>query len=343
MSTAYCYDDRYLEHTYPDHPENAGRLVAVMGGLEKSGLLPRLTRIPVQPATEEEIARIHAPSYIELVRRVADRGGGHLDPDTYVVPGSYRAALLAAGGLLAVTRAVLDAEVKNGFALVRPPGHHATARQGMGFCIFNNVAIAARDALTRPGVDRVLIVDFDVHHGNGTQDAFESAPDVLFFSTHQFPHYPGTGRVQEIGRGDGQGTVVNVPLPAGVGDQGYAQILEEILWPLAHRYDPQLILVSAGFDAHWTDPLAMMLLSLSGYAHIARELVAMADELCDGRLVVTLEGGYDTTVLANAVQNAFHALLKDGEVSDPIGPSPRGERPIDQRLAEVKVTHKLQE
>ncbi len=343
MSTAYCYDDRYLEHTYPGHPENADRLVAVMAGLDKSGLIRRLTRIPAQPATEEEIARIHTPSYIELVRRVADRGGGHLDPDTYVVRGSYRAALLAAGGLMAVTRAVLDAEARNGFALVRPPGHHATARHGMGFCIFNNIAIAARDALTRPDVDRVLIVDFDVHHGNGTQDAFESAPDVLFFSTHQFPHYPGTGRVQETGRGDGQGTVVNVPLPAGVGDQGYAQILEGILWPLAHRYDPQLILVSAGFDAHWTDPLAMMLLSLSGYAHIARELVRMARELCDGRLVITLEGGYDTTVLANAVQNAFHALLGDGEISDPIGPSPRAERPIDQRLAEVKVAHRLQE
>ncbi len=343
MSTAYCYDDRYLEHTYPGHPENADRLVAVMAGLDKSGLIRRLTRIPAQPATEEEIARIHTPSYIELVRRVADRGGGHLDPDTYVVRGSYRAALLAAGGLMAVTRAVLDAEARNGFALVRPPGHHATARHGMGFCIFNNIAIAARDALTRPDVDRVLIVDFDVHHGNGTQDAFETAPDVLFFSTHQFPHYPGTGRVQETGRGDGQGTVVNVPLPAGVGDQGYAQILEGILWPLAHRYDPQLILVSAGFDAHWTDPLAMMLLSLSGYAHIARELVRMARELCDGRLVITLEGGYDTTVLANAVQNAFHALLGDGEISDPIGPSPRAERPIDQRLAEVKVAHRLQE
>jgi acetoin utilization deacetylase AcuC-like enzyme len=342
MSTAYCYDDRFLEHTYPGHPENANRLVAVMEGLEKSGLLNRLTRIPVEPADEDEIARIHTRSYIQQVRRMSERGGGHLDPDTYVVPASFEAALLAAGGLMAVTRAVLDAQVRNGFALVRPPGHHALAGHGMGFCIFNNIAIAARDALTRPDVDRVLIVDFDVHHGNGTQDAFESAPDVLFLSTHQFPHYPGTGRVQETGRGEGLGTVVNVPLPAGVGDSGYAQVLQEILWPLAHRYDPQLILVSAGFDAHWTDPLAMMLLSLSGYAHIARELVAMADELCGGRLVVTLEGGYDTTVLSNAVQNAFHALLGDGEVSDPIGTSPRAERPIQQRLAEVKLAHRLQ-
>jgi acetoin utilization deacetylase AcuC-like enzyme len=341
MTTAYCYDDRFLDHTYPGHPENADRLVAIMNGLQQSRLLERLTRIPAQPATEDEVARVHATSYLQAVQRVADRGGGHLDPDTYVVPATYRTALLAAGGLLAVTRAVLNAQVRNGFALVRPPGHHATARHGMGFCIFNNIAIAARDALARPDVGRVLIVDFDVHHGNGTQDAFEEAPDVLFLSTHQFPHYPGTGRVNETGRGEGEGTIVNVPLPAGVGDQGYARILGEILWPLAHRYDPQLILVSAGFDAHWTDPLAMMSLSLSGYAHIAQELVAMADELCAGRLVVTLEGGYDPTVLSNGVQNVFHALLGDEEVSDPIGPSPRAERPIDQRLAEVKVAHHL--
>ncbi len=341
MTTAYCYDDRFLEHTYPGHPESAGRLVAIMRGLETSGLLDRLTSIAVQPATEEEIARVHEPSYIQAVRRVAKRGGGHLDADTYVVPGTFESALLAAGGLLGVTRAVLDGEVRNGFALVRPPGHHATARNGMGFCIFNNVAIAARDALTRPEVDRVLIVDFDVHHGNGTQDAFDTAPEVLFFSTHQYPHYPGTGRVNEIGRGEGEGTIINVPLPAGVGDLGYARVLEQILWPLAHRYDPQLILVSAGFDAHWTDPLAMMSLSLTGYAIIAQELVSMADELCDGRLAVTLEGGYDTDVLSHAVQNVFHALLEDGKVIDPIGSSPHGEPTIEQRLAEIKAAHHL--
>lgn len=341
MTTAYCYDDRFQEHTYPGHPESAERLEAVMKGLQSSMLTSRLTRIPVEAASEDEIARVHVPSYIDAVRRVAERGGGHLDADTYVVPGTYQAALLAAGGLLSVTRAVLDGNLKNGFALVRPPGHHATARHGMGFCIFNNIAIAARDALTRAEVDRVLIVDFDVHHGNGTQDAFESAPDVLFLSTHQFPHYPGTGRVLEIGRGKGEGTIVNVPLPAGVGDQGYARVLEEILWPLARRYDPQLLLVSAGFDAHWSDPLAAMSLSLTGYAHIAQTLVEIADELCQGRVVVTLEGGYDTEVLSLAVQNVFHALLGDGEVSDPIGPSPHDEQPIGWRLAEIKSAHNL--
>ncbi len=341
MSTAYCYEELFLEHSIPGHPENAARLTAIMGGLELSKLLDRLLKIPARPATEKEIARVHTRSYIDQVRRLAERGGGHLDPDTYVVPSSYEAALLAAGGLLALTRAVLDNEVDNAFALVRPPGHHALTGRGMGFCIFNNVAIAARDALTRPEVERVMIVDFDVHHGNGTQDSFAAAPDVLFVSTHQYPHYPGTGRVDEIGRGEGKGTIVNLPLPAGAGDDGYAQIMGEVIWPLAHRYDPQLLLVSAGFDAHWTDPLAIMQLSLSGYAHIARELVAMANQLCDGQLVFTLEGGYDLTVLSNAVQNVFYALLNDSTTSDPIGPSPYQEIPIHQRLAEVKLAHQL--
>ncbi len=342
MKTGYCYEVQYLQHTYPGHPEHAGRLEAITAGLEQTGLLDRLTRVPALPATEEEIARVHTQAYIRQVRRVAEQGGGHLDPDTYVVTRSYAAALLAAGGLQKLTRAVLDGEIDNGFALVRPPGHHATTGRGMGFCLFNNIAVAAQDALTHPGVERVMIVDFDVHHGNGTQDVFETNPGVLFISAHQSPHYPGTGRVDEIGRGAGRGTTVNIPLPAGAGDAGYAATLEEIVWPIARRYDPQLVLVSAGFDAHWSDPLAMMRLSLPGYAQMARELVAMAQELCDGRLVFTLEGGYDLVVLSNAVQNVFHALLGEHTISDPIGPCPYEETSIAGRIAEVKRAHDLQ-
>lgn len=342
MTTAYCFDPIYLQHSYPGHPESARRLEAIMALLEKSGMLARLEQVPAAPASEDEIARVHTRSYIHQVERVDRAGGGHLDPDTYVVPGTYQAALLAAGGLLAVTRAVLEGRARNGFALVRPPGHHALAGRGMGFCIFNNIAIAARDALTQPAVQRVMIVDFDVHHGNGTQDAFESEPAVLFFSTHQFPYYPGTGRVNEIGRGEGQGTVVNIPLPAGTGDATYQRIMDEIVWPLGQRFDPQLILVSAGFDAHWTDPLAMMRLSLSGYWQIARSLVRMADELCDGRLVLTLEGGYDGTVLSHGVLNVFSTLLGDETHSDPIGPSPyEDEAPGDALMAQVKRVHHL--
>jgi acetoin utilization deacetylase AcuC-like enzyme len=186
-----------------------------------------------------------------------------------------------------------------------------------------------------------MIYDFDVHHGNGTQAAFEEEPRVLFFSSHQFPHYPGTGPAGEVGRGPGTGTIVNIPLPPGVGDEGYSRVLSEIAWPLARRYHPDLVLVSAGFDAHWSDPLAMMDLSLQGYATIARELVAMADELCDGRIVFTLEGGYDRTVLAHGVENVFRTLLGDKEVSDPVGPAPSPERSVDTQLAELRRIHGL--
>jgi acetoin utilization deacetylase AcuC-like enzyme len=341
VKTGYCYDELFLRHTYPGHPESASRLEAIMAGLKESGLHGRLHPIAAAPATQAEIARVHTPSYIDQVKRMAERGGGHLDPDTYVNAHSYDAAVLAAGGLLALTRAVLEGQLDNGFALVRPPGHHAVSDRGMGFCLFNNVAIAARDALARPDVSRVMIVDFDVHHGNGTQDAFADEPDVLFFSTHQYPHYPGSGWLSEIGVGEGEGTVVNVPLPPGTGDSGFSQVLEQVIWPLARRFDPQFMLVSAGFDAHWTDPLAMLGLSLAGYAHIARELVAMAAESCQGRVVFTLEGGYHLQVLAYGVRNAFHALLGEQTVSDPIGPSPHPERPIGPWLAEVMQAHHL--
>ena len=341
MTTGYCYDEGFLKHDYPGHPENADRLRAIISLLDQSIVLDRLTKISVSPASEKEVARIHTQQYIDQVRRLAERGGGHLDPDTYVTVHSYETALLAAGGLLALTRAVLDGQVTNGFALIRPPGHHATAGRGMGFCLFNNIAIAAADALTNTDVKRVMIVDFDVHHGNGTQDAFDTSPDVLFISTHQFPHYPGTGRLTEIGRGEGEGTTVNIPLPPGAGDQAYKQIFQDIVWPLARRYDPQLMLASAGFDAHWTDPLAMMGLSLPGYAHIAHELVAIADEVCDGRLVFTLEGGYDSRVLANGVINIFYALLGQYRINDPIGISPYDETDVSDRIAQVRQIHNL--
>lgn len=341
MSTAYCYDEIYLKHNQLGHPENAARLEAIMAGLEAHKLLDRLTLIPARPATTEEVAAIHAPSYIQQVERVALGGGGHLDHDTYANSHSYQAALMAAGGLLNLTQAVLDGQIKNGFALVRPPGHHAIPGQGMGFCIFNNIAIAAKYALAQSEVEKVMIVDFDVHHGNGTQDVFEASSEVLFISTHQYPFYPGTGRIDESGWGEGAGTLVNVPLPPGVGDFGYTQIMEKVIWPLAHRYDPSLILVSAGFDAHWTDPLAMMTLSLEGYAKIAAELVKMANELCQGRIVFTLEGGYDPTVLSNAVQNTFYRLLGEEEFTDPIGRSPYREPPITSLIERVKRIHKL--
>ncbi|HIP96758.1 MAG TPA: histone deacetylase, partial [Anaerolineae bacterium] len=199
MTTGYVYEPIYLEHTLPGHPENHERLVAIMDLLKETGTLARLERVPASPISQERLERNHTARYIEEVRRVAERGGGHLDLDTYVAPHSYEAALMSAGGLVNLTEAVLDGAVDNGFALVRPPGHHALAGRGMGFCLFNNVAIAAHYALAERSMGRILIVDFDVHHGNGTQDAFYESPAVLYFSTHQYPYYPGTGHWQDIG------------------------------------------------------------------------------------------------------------------------------------------------
>jgi len=341
METAYVYDPIYLEHNLHSHPENARRLERVLSVLEDEAMLPRLLPLKPRPATIEELQRVHAPAHIERVQRVAQSGGGNLDPDTYTSPRSFDAALMAAGGLIRAVEAVLAGEIANGFALVRPPGHHATPTRAMGFCLFNNVAVAARAALASGRVERIFIADFDVHHGNGTQDLFAGDPAVFYFSTHQYPHYPGTGHWNETGHGDGQGTVLNVPLPTQVGDAGYAQVFAELAWPLAERFQPDLILVSAGYDAHWSDPLAQMNLSLTGYAWLERELADMAGQLCNGRIVWTLEGGYQLDVLAYGVLNSFYAMLGEDTIADPLGPSPYPERPIDALIAPLKKVHNL--
>jgi acetoin utilization deacetylase AcuC-like enzyme len=343
MPTGYVYDPIYLEHDLRGHPENQRRLKTILHVLEEHKMLERLTPIPVVPITQERLHRCHSPLYIEQVRRVAERGGGHLDMDTYVRPASYDAALMAAGGLIEATRAVLEEEIDNAFALVRPPGHHALRSRGMGFCLFNNVAVAARYALAEQGLDRVLILDFDVHHGNGTQDEFMADPAVMYISTHQYPHYPGTGHWDEIGRGEGLGSVVNVPLAGGVGDEGFARIFEQVVGPAAWRFQPQLILVSAGYDAHWDDPLAYLQLSVGGYAAIAQALKDLAGELCNGQLVFTLEGGYHLEALAYSILNTFAVLLGDADwqLVDPLGPSPRRERPVDDILEQVRRIHHL--
>ena len=341
MDTAYVYDPIYLEHDLPSHPENARRLKRILKTLEDEGMLERLKPLKPRPATAEELQRVHTSAHIERVRRVAQAGGGYLDPDTYVSPRSFEAALMAAGGLVRAVEAVLAGEVANGFGLVRPPGHHATATRAMGFCLFNNVAVAARAALAGGQVERIFIADFDVHHGNGTQDAFADDPAVFYFSSHQYPHYPGTGLWNETGHGAGKGTLLNVPLPAGVGDAGYAQVFAELVWPLVERFRPDLILVSAGYDAHWSDPLAQMNLSLTGYGWLGQELVRMAEQLCDGRIVFTLEGGYQLDVLAYGVLNTFYAMLGEETIADPLGPSSRSERPVDALIARLKGVHGL--
>jgi acetoin utilization deacetylase AcuC-like enzyme len=226
--------------------------------------------------------------------------------------------------------------------VVRPPGHHAMPDNAMGFCLLGNVAMAVRYAQKRHQLERVMIVDYDVHHGNGTQDMLYDDPHSLFISMHQYPFYPGSGALHETGSGAGQGYTVNIPLPAGHDDHSYATLFRDIIWPLADRYQPQLLVVSAGFDAHWNDPLANMHLTLSGYAHMTRELIQMARAHCDGKIVVVLEGGYDLDVLSHGVQNIAHALLGDDTISDPLGPGPQRTAPVIAPLiAEVKHIHRL--
>ncbi len=341
MTTTHCYDPFNLRHSLPGHPENSERLRSTWGLLQADGILAALLETPCTPASDEQLLRVHSRRHLSTVALAAQRNA-HLDADTYVGSDSEQAARLAAGGLCNVVAAVLSGQADNGFALVRPPGHHATPERGMGFCLYNNVAIAARAAQVEHGVERVLIVDFDVHHGNGTQDAFYEDGSVLFFSTHQYPYYPGSGHWRETGRGAGVGATVNVPFPAGVGDLGYAAAFDQVLAPLARRFQPQLILVSAGYDAHWNDPLASMQLSIPGYAALVQGLLASASELCQGRIVFTLEGGYHLDVLAHAVLTTLRQLSgQEQPISDPLGFCPWEERDASALLAQVRQVHGL--
>ena len=266
----YVYDPIYLEHNVPGHPESANRLRAIVTHLEAAGTLAQLEHLSARDATRDDLALVHSPDLMERVAAAALSGGQHwLDADTYVVDRSYNAALRSAGGVLTAVDAVLAGDIESAFCVVRPPGHHATPSRSMGFCLFNNVAVAAAHALARRGLDRVAIVDFDVHHGNGTQDAFYADPGVLYFSTHQYPYYPGTGAWNETGRAPAEGNTVNVPLPGGCGDPEYLAAYNDICAPVVRRFRPDMILVSAGFDAHFADPLAQHLVSTAGYFQIA--------------------------------------------------------------------------
>ena len=340
--TALIYEPFNLQHTQEGHPENRRRLDESWQLLERSGVLPGLIRLPSSPAPLDAILRVHTPYYVEALQKLTEAGGGQIDGDTYVNPHSFRAARLAAGGLLNLTDAVLSSHTDNGFALIRPPGHHAIVRRGMGFCLLSNVAIAARWAQDRHGAERILIVDFDVHHGNGTQDVFYDDPTVLFFSTHQYPHYPGTGAADEVGVELGHGSTINVPLPAYVGDEGYLQTFRQLLVPAAREFRPDVIFLSAGYDGHWLDPLANMQLSISGYTALVTELLALADELCDGKLVCVLEGGYHLEVLAHSVLSTLRVLQANpAGVSDPFGASPRRERDISTLIDRLRRLHHL--
>jgi acetoin utilization deacetylase AcuC-like enzyme len=342
MSAGYVYNPVYLKHDTGQHVEVAARLEAIISHLEKTGLTSQLTLIEPRPATVDEISLVHRRDYIKEIEETARRGGGWLDPDTVMSAGSYEAALYAAGGLIRAVEAVMGGEVDSAFALVRPPGHHATAGQAKGFCLFNNIAIAAKYALTEYKLERLLIIDFDVHHGNGTQEAFYDNPQVMYISTHQYPFYPGTGSIEETGSGAAEGTNINIPLPAGCGDAEYLKVFEQIITPAAQRFNPQLILASAGYDGHRADPLAMMELTVAGFGQMTGVIKGLADELCGGHLAFTLEGGYDLNALAASVKATFDTLLGNS-VEDPLGQPPHssGKADIDRLLGAVKEIHKL--
>lgn len=343
MKAGLVYDPIYLEHDTGDHVENSQRLVATMSYLKETGIKEKLTCLPPRPATIEELEMIHTTEYISYVKSKAEKGGGWLDPDTVMSPKSYEAALYAAGGLLVAVEEVMKGEVDNAFALVRPPGHHAIHDRAMGFCIFNNMAIATKFALSKFSLNRVLIADFDVHHGNGTQDAFYADPRVLYFSTHQYPFYPGTGWIDETGMGEGEGTTANFPMAAGWGDEEYLRAFNEVLVPVARRFQPQFILVSAGFDAHWADHLAMMRVSVKGFAQMAMVLKELASELCQGRLVFTLEGGYNLRVVTSSIKAVFDVLLGNSEIDDPLGKASMARKPegFNEHIREIRRIHHI--
>jgi acetoin utilization deacetylase AcuC-like enzyme len=281
-----------------------------MQQLEQSGTLARVTRIEPRKAEDEWITQVHTPRYVASLNRHAPTSGQvSLDPDTSMSPGSLNAAYLAAGGALAGVDAIMAGQVDQVFCAVRPPGHHAEAGRAMGFCLYNNVAIAARYVQQKYGLSRVLIVDWDVHHGNGTQHSFEDDPSVLFFSTHQYPHYPGSGWVTERGKGDGEGFTINVPMEAGEGDQEYRAVFLKSLVPVADEFKPEFVIISAGFDAHKDDPLASMGLTEAGYADLTGIVAGIAKRHAKGRILSSLEGGYNLTALAASVDAHIQALL----------------------------------
>lgn len=341
MTTGYVFEEVFVQHNLQAHPENAHRLVAILHYLNDHNIMPQLTRVRGRLAASNELAYGHHPNYIQMVEENSRRGGGMLDADTYSNKHSFEAASTAVGGLIDLTAAVVKGELQNGFALVRPPGHHAVPSRAMGFCLFGTVAIAARAAVRDMGLKRVAIVDFDVHHGNGTQDILIEDADILFASSHQYPFYPGTGAVNEIGTGSARGTTVNVPMTMGTGDEGVKTLYNEVVFPAIRRFKPELILISAGFDAHWEDPLANIALTLTGYHWLCQSLVDLADELCRGRIVFTLEGGYNLQVLAPGVGNTFRILLGQSEPDDPIGPSPWAEQDVSKLLIQLKKVHQI--
>ena len=326
IKTAIVADRRYARHfagrSHPERPERIETMIDMAESLRRDALV----RLTPRPATLEEIALCHKPEYIAAVERTARLERYAFDSDTRVSRDSFETALLAAGGVLTAAEAVADGAAENAFAIVRPPGHHATASSAMGFCLFNNVAIAAAWLVRVRGFRRVLIVDWDVHHGNGTQDCFYATREVLYFSTHQSPLYPGTGSLDEVGAGEAAGFTVNVPLPATFGDPEYLRAFDDVLMRIGRQFQPEFVLISAGFDAHFRDPLAAMQVTEDGFAAMARRVRRIAAEFAQERVVAALEGGYDLQALAESGKSVIDEFGR--EADEPIRSPGDGERVI---------------
>lgn len=328
----YFYPAGHPAHYELGHPERPERVETIRQALEAVGWWEAYPKVePLQP-TDELLESIHERDYLRTLETACQRGQ-HLDMDTYTTPASRQLALNAAGGAISVASAVWQGAARRGFALTRPPGHHATIDMGMGFCLLNNVALAAQYLLAELGAERVAIIDLDLHHGNGTQDIFYRRKDVFYVSTHQSPLYPGSGGLEERGSGDGFGTNANFPLPPGSGDGAFGEIMNGLILPLMDRFAPQMILVSYGFDPHWRDPLGHLQLSAAGYGKLIASLAGWADEHCAGRIALFLEGGYDLEAAA-ACSLAVNAALLGTQWEDSLGESPRFEGRSWQAVAQ---------
>jgi acetoin utilization deacetylase AcuC-like enzyme len=329
--TALVADRRYLDHyagrVHPERPERVAAMIEMAEHLKR----PDLKLYAPRQAARAELALCHGEDYIAAVEHTATLERSNFDPDTHTSPATWQTATFAAGGVLTAVEAVLAGEADNAFAIVRPPGHHALANRAMGFCFFNNVAIAAAALLANHGLQRVLILDWDVHHGNGTQELFYPSPQVLYMSLHQYPFYPGSGLFDEIGAGAGAGYTVNVPLPASFGDDEYLRVFDDLLMPIARQFNPEFVLISSGFDCHYRDPLGGMRVTERGFLAMARRMKRLAAECCNGRMVAALEGGYDLKALADSGREVIDELGR--EADEPITPAPACARilPILQR------------
>lgn len=342
MKLGYVYSPLFLMHSAAGHPEAPQRLEAIMQVWQDTHLIDNLVAIEPTPATDERLRRVHSQKHLNTLEYAERRGGLQIDGDTYMNEYSRQAAYLAAGAAMNAVDAVMTGIVDASFSLARPPGHHATRDLAMGFCLFNNIAVAAQYAIDNYRLERVLVMDFDVHHGNGTQDIFYAQSDVFYFSTHRYPFYPGSGHWRDMGAEEGRGYTFNVPLPHSVGNEQFARICDALLYPAMKQYQPQLVLVSAGYDAHWADPLgALTLLDSEGYFYMTQALHHIAREFAQGRIVFLLEGGYNFDALAWSSYASAQALLGNAKADDPVGPPPREERDISDLLEHLQGVHRL--